>query len=38
MLRLGLALLLLGGVSVGQSPFDGSWVNKMGERVPEGQI
>ena len=38
MLRLVLALLLLGGVSVGQSPFDGSWVNKMGERLPEGPI
>jgi len=38
MLRLGLTLLLLGGVSAGQSPFDGSWVNKMGERLPEGPI
>jgi len=37
MLRLVLALLLLGGVSAGQSPF-GSWVNKMGERLPEGLI
>lgn len=38
MLRLVLAILLLGGVSVGQSPFDGSCVNKMGERLPEGPI
>jgi hypothetical protein len=38
MLRLILALLLLGGVSAGQSPFDGSWVNKIGERLPEGPI
>ena len=34
MLRLVLALLLLGGVSAGQSPFDGSWVSKIGERLP----
>jgi hypothetical protein len=38
MLRLVLALLLLGGVSAGQSPFDGSWVNEMGERLPEGSV
>jgi hypothetical protein len=38
MLRRVLALLLLGGVSAGQSPFDGSWVNKMEERPPEGLI
>jgi hypothetical protein len=38
MLSLVLALLLLGGVSAGQSPFDGSWVNKMGEQLPEGLI
>ena len=38
MLRLVLALLLLGGVSAGQSPFDGSWVSKIGERLPEGPI
>jgi hypothetical protein len=38
MLRLVLALLLLEGVSAGQSPFDGSWVNKMGERLPDGPI
>src|ERR1700733_14262743 len=38
MLRLVWALLLLGGGSAGQSPFDGSWVNKMGERLPEGPI
>lgn len=37
MLRL-VALLLLAGVSAGQSPFDGSWVNKIGERLPEGPI
>ena len=38
MLRLVLALLLLGRVSAGQSPFDGLWVNKMGQRLPEGPI
>ena len=38
MLRLVLALLLLGGVSAGQSPFDGSWVSKMGERLPGAPI
>ena len=38
MLRLLFALLLLAGVSVGQSPFDGSWVNKVGERIPGGQL
>jgi hypothetical protein len=37
-LRLVLAVLLLGGVSAGQSPFDGSWVSKIGERLPEGPI
>jgi hypothetical protein len=38
MVRLGWALLFLGGLSAAQSPFDGSWVNKMGERLPEGPI
>ena len=38
MLRLSFVLLLLGGVSAGQSPFDGSWVNKAGERFPEGPL
>jgi hypothetical protein len=38
MLRLVLPLLLLAGVSAGQSPFDGSWVNKIGERLPKGPI
>ncbi len=38
MVRLVFALLLLGGLSAGQSPFDGSWVNNMGERLPEGPI
>jgi hypothetical protein len=38
MLRLLITLLFLGGVSTGQSSFDGSWVNKAGERLPEGLI
>jgi|SRR5215468_12474219 len=38
MLRLLFALLVFGGVSAGQSPFDGSWVNKIGERLPEGPL
>jgi hypothetical protein len=36
--RLIFVLLLLAGVSAGQSPFDGSWVNKVGERLPEGTV
>jgi ketosteroid isomerase-like protein len=36
MLRLILVLLLLGGTSVGQSPFDGTWVNRGGEQLPPG--
>lgn len=38
MLRLLFALLLLGRASGGQSPFDGSWVNKAGEQLPEGPL
>ena len=38
MLRLVLALVLLGRASAGQSPFDGSWVNETGEQFPEGPI
>jgi hypothetical protein len=38
MMRLVVALLVLRGVSAGQSPFDGLWVNKMGERLPEEPI
>lgn len=38
MLRLLFTLLFFGGVSAGQSPFDGSWVNKVGERLPEGLL
>jgi hypothetical protein len=34
MLRLLFLPLLLAGVSAGQSLFDGSWVNKVGERLP----
>jgi hypothetical protein len=32
---LRLLLLLFAGESAGQSPFDGSWVNKVGERLPD---
>jgi hypothetical protein len=38
MLKLLFVLLLLGVVSAGQSPFDGSWVNKVGERLPDGPL
>src|ERR1700687_2551222 len=38
MLRLILALLLLGGVSAGASPFYGPGASKIGERLPEGPI
>src|SRR5258708_19207885 len=38
MLRLVLALLLLGGVSGGQRPCGGWGGNQMGERVPEGPV
>ena len=38
MLRLLFVLLLFGGVSVGQSPFDGSWAKKVGERLPDGPL
>jgi len=34
--RLAFVLLLLGEMSVGQSPFDGTWMNKAGEQVPQG--
>jgi hypothetical protein len=38
MLRLLFVLLLLEGMSAGQSPFDGSWVNKAGEQLPDGPL
>jgi len=37
MLRVLFVLVILGGVSGGQSPFDGSWV-KVGERLPDGPL
>ena len=36
MLRLTFVLFFLGGVSAGQSPFDGEWVNKGVEQPPQG--
>ncbi len=35
MLRLSLLLVLFAELSVGQSPFDGTWVNKAGEQLPQ---
>jgi len=38
MLRLISVLLLFVELSVGQSPFDGTWVNKAGEQIPQGPL
>ena len=38
MLKIVFAFLLLTGVSAGQSLFDGWWVNKVGQQLPEGPV